>query len=44
MTTALRRAFLAAVPPPPVLDAVAGIVDAATRAGASTGPDGTSGT
>ena len=33
MTTALRRAFLAAVPPPPVLDAVAGIVDAATRRG-----------
>ena len=33
MSAALRRAFLAAVPPPAVLDAIAGLVDADTRRG-----------
>jgi 2'-5' RNA ligase len=33
VTGALRRAFLAAVPPPPVLDAVGELVGAATRRG-----------
>jgi 2'-5' RNA ligase len=33
LTAALRRAFLAAVPPPPVLDAIAGLVGADTRRG-----------
>jgi 2'-5' RNA ligase len=33
LSGALRRAFLAVVPPPPVLDAVAGLVEAATRRG-----------
>lgn len=33
MSAALRRAFLAAVPPPPVLDAINGIVGADTRRG-----------
>jgi 2'-5' RNA ligase len=33
VTTALRRAFLAAVPPPAVLDAVGDLVSAATRRG-----------
>jgi 2'-5' RNA ligase len=33
VTDALRRAFLAAVPPPPVLDAIGALVEAATRRG-----------